>query len=81
MKSPRRSIARWWIPFAALASIATACTTVVPEAETRPGGEVASGVASPSDAVETPPSFDTSSLEVPDVCDRWPAARSSWPLR
>ena len=34
MKSPRRSIARWWIPFAALASIATACTTVVPEAET-----------------------------------------------
>ncbi len=38
---------------------------VVPEVETRPGGEVASGVASPPDAVETPPSFDTSSLEVP----------------
>ncbi len=38
---------------------------VVPEVETRPGGEVASGVASPPDAVETPPTFDTSSLEVP----------------
>ena len=38
---------------------------VVPEVETRPGGEALSGVAPPPDAVETPPTFDTSSLEVP----------------
>ncbi|SMX22124.1 divergent polysaccharide deacetylase family protein [Boseongicola aestuarii] len=38
---------------------------VVPEAETRPDAEQVSGVVAPEDAVETPPSFDTSSLEVP----------------
>ena len=38
---------------------------VVPEAETRPDAEKVSGVVAPEDAVETPPSFDTSSLEVP----------------
>ena len=38
---------------------------VVPEAETRPGSEPVAGVIAPEDAVETPPSFDTSSLEVP----------------
>ena len=38
---------------------------IVPEAETRPDSEQVAGVVAPEDAVETPPSFDTSSLEVP----------------
>ncbi len=38
---------------------------VVPEAETRPGADAVTGVTPPEDAVETPPAFDTSSLEVP----------------
>ena len=38
---------------------------VVPEAETRPEAEAVVGVQAPEDMVETPPSFDTSSLEVP----------------
>ena len=38
---------------------------VVPEAETRPGADAVAGVTLPEDAVETPPAFDTSSLEVP----------------
>ena len=38
---------------------------VVPEAETRPESEQVGGVTAPADAVETPPAFDTSSLEVP----------------
>jgi len=38
---------------------------VAPEAETRPEADVVVGVTPPDDAVETPPAFDTSSLEVP----------------
>ena len=38
---------------------------VVPEAETRPGAEGVAGVQAPDELGETPPSFDTSSLEVP----------------
>ncbi len=38
---------------------------VLPEAETRPASEAAGLVEAPNDAVETPPSFDTSALEVP----------------
>ncbi len=38
---------------------------VAPEAETRPEADTVAGVTPPEDAVETPPAFDTSSLEVP----------------
>lgn len=38
---------------------------VVPETETRPEAEQVGGVVAPTDAVENPPAFDTSSLEVP----------------
>ncbi|MGI9393770.1 MAG: divergent polysaccharide deacetylase family protein [Boseongicola sp.] len=38
---------------------------VAPEAETRPESDTVAGVNPPEDAVETPPAFDTSSLEVP----------------
>lgn len=38
---------------------------VVPDAETRPDSEPVAGVVAPVDAIETPPAFDTSSLEVP----------------
>ena len=38
---------------------------VVPDAETRPEAETPRDVVAPEDIVEAPPSFDTSSLEVP----------------
>ena len=38
---------------------------VVPEVESAPASEIVSGVTPPEDAVETPPAFDTSSLEMP----------------
>ena len=38
---------------------------VLPEPESRPEAEAPSDVAAPVDAVETPPSFDTTALEVP----------------
>lgn len=39
--------------------------TVLPDAETRPASEAIEAVEAPGDAVETPPSFETSALEVP----------------
>lgn len=38
---------------------------VLPGTEAAPSGEVVAGVSAPEDAVETPPAFDTSALEVP----------------
>lgn len=38
---------------------------VLPGTEPAPAGEVITGVTPPEDAVETPPAFDTSSLDVP----------------
>ncbi|NNL72498.1 MAG: hypothetical protein HKP29_03955 [Silicimonas sp.] len=38
---------------------------VLPGTEPAPAGEVVAGVTPPEDAVETPPAFDTSSLDVP----------------
>lgn len=52
---------------------------VVPEAETRPGAEGVAGVVAPDDAVETPPAFDTSSLEVPQPSVEGPAGLADTP--
>ncbi|NNE81275.1 MAG: hypothetical protein HKN18_13490 [Silicimonas sp.] len=38
---------------------------VLPDPESRPEPEAVTGVTAPDDAVETPPSFDTTALEVP----------------
>ncbi len=38
---------------------------VVPEADTRPAGDVATGVAVPEEEADTPPALDTAALEVP----------------
>jgi len=52
---------------------------VVPEPETRPSGEGVAGVVAPDDAVETPPAFDTSSLEVPQPSVDGPAGLGETP--
>ena len=52
---------------------------VAPEAETRPGAEGVAGVVAPDDAVETPPAFDTSSLEVPQPSVEGPSGLGETP--
>ena len=52
---------------------------VVPNAETRPSGDVTTGVVPPEDAVETPPAFDTSSLEVPTPSVEGPSGLGETP--
>ncbi len=52
---------------------------VVPNAETRPDAEPVAGVVAPDDAVETPPAFDTSSLEVPQPSVEGPSGLGATP--
>ncbi|MGI9389192.1 MAG: divergent polysaccharide deacetylase family protein [Boseongicola sp.] len=52
---------------------------VAPGAETRPEAETVAGVNPPEDAVETPPSFDTSSLEVPQPSTDGPQSLGDTP--
>lgn len=52
---------------------------VAPEAETRPEADTLGGVIVPEDAVDTPPAFDTSSLEVPQPSIEGPSALGETP--
>ena len=52
---------------------------VAPEAETRPEADTVAGVSPPEDAVETPPAFDTSSLEVPQPSTEGPQGLGETP--
>lgn len=52
---------------------------VAPSVETRPASEALSGVTPPEDLVETPPAFDTSSLEVPSPTVDAPGALGDVP--
>lgn len=52
---------------------------VVPLPETRPEAETASGVTAPADAVDTPPAFDTSALEVPTPTVQSPGGLGAMP--
>ncbi len=52
---------------------------VVPEPETRPEAEAASGVTAPEDAIDQPPAFDTSALEVPTPSVESPSGLGAMP--
>ena len=52
---------------------------VVPKAETKPEADAVAGVTPPEDAVETPPAFDTSSLEVPQPSTEGPQGLGKTP--
>lgn len=52
---------------------------VVPEPETRPDPDALTGVTPPADAVEAPPSFDTTALEVPTPAVEGPESLGETP--
>lgn len=52
---------------------------VAPVAETKPEADAVAGVNPPEDAVETPPAFDTSSLEVPQPSIEGPQSLGETP--